>query len=184
MKSSRVHAAARGALWVSLALAWAAVASAAARQSQVVDEKVAEGIREHIDEAEDIVDSLLEWRHITSYVTPESESQRPTAPATTLVTVDRAQVGKIGELLAASMAMLPRPAQTSGPTGPKGDLRAHIEKAQEIARELLPPAAQPVGTSGGTTAMVTVDRTALKRLEIELEAAERVAPRRLMKTSR
>jgi hypothetical protein len=121
---------------------------------------------------------------LISYVPPDSETQRPTALATTLITVNRADVEKINQLLAATAAMLPRTTRAS--TVPHGDLRAHIEKAQEIARELLPPspAAQPVGTSGGKQSLVTIDRTALQRLATELDAAERVAPRHLTSTSR
>jgi hypothetical protein len=167
---------------LAVALLWGAPGSVGARQSNAIDETVAEGIREHIDETDEIVDSLLQWRHLISYVTPERETRRPTAPATTLITVDRADVEKINQLLAATAAMLPRTTRAS--TVPHGDLRAHVEKAHEIARELLPPsAAQPVGTSGGKQALVTIDRTALQRLEIELDAAERVAPRHLGSTS-
>ena len=151
-----------------------------AQPPQDVPEKIAEAIREHIDEAEDIVESLLDWRLTTFAVrTGDKDAPPPTSPATTLISVDRAPVQRLSALLDAAAAMLPERTTTTT-TVPRGDLRAHIVKAQEIVRELLPSdTAKPTGTTGGIADDVQVDRAALQRLEIEIDAMELVAPRRL-----
>lgn len=137
-----------------------------------------DAILEHLDEAEDAVESLLDWRHVLSTESREPrDTPVPTMPLTTLVTVPRAEVERLSQLIDAAIAMVPKPAGTAA--APRGDLRAHLEKAQEIARELMPSAArQPAGTSRDA---VVVDRAALERLEVEIDAAERVAPRRFEK---
>jgi hypothetical protein len=141
----------------------------------------AEAIHEHIDEAEEALEMLLDWRHVLTAATSQPrDTTPPTEPATTLISVPRSDVERLTKLLDAVMAMVPKPPQAG--TAPRGDLRAHAEKAQEIARELLPAAStQPVGTSGraGDAGIVVVDRAALERLEVEIDAMERVAPRRL-----
>lgn len=161
-------------------------AAQGSQDSAAVSEKNAEAIREHIDEAEDIVERLLDWRHATSAVrTGESDDPPPTMPASTLISVEREQVERLVSLLGAAAATLPPATGAQS----RGDLRAHVRQAQEIARELMPSAREtPVGTSGtsapaGTSSsaerMIEVDRTALQRLEIEIDAIEMIAPRRL-----
>ena len=164
---------------VAAPLCLGAVAEASAPQTPgtaAVSETAADAIRAHLDEAEDALDALLEWRHVLSDVSRQSAgAPKPTSPATTLVTLDRADVQRVVELVNAAAAAVP--AASPSPTMPRGDLAAHLATAREIARELMPGTAGAVGTSGGNT--ITIDRTALLRMEIELEAAERVAPRRL-----
>ena len=153
-------------------------ASAAAQQggARAVSEERTEGIHEHLDEAEDLVETMLAWRHVLSGRT--GDAPPPTAPLNTLISVSRNDVERASALIEAAVKMLPgRERTTSG--APRGDLLAHGLKAQEIARELLPPTSGPVGTSGTDGQMILVDRAALQRLEIELEAMERVAPRTL-----
>jgi hypothetical protein len=166
---------------VAFALLGAFAAAPALAQPAAIDDTVAAGIREHIDEADDAVDDLLQWRHVLSDVSARSYgAPRPTAPASTLISVERSEVERVNQLVAAALMMLPAAAPAD--RRPRGDVRAHLVKAQEIARELLPPpatGAAAVGTTGTDGATVTIDRTALLRLEIELDAAERVAPRRL-----
>jgi hypothetical protein len=159
-----------------LAVAMSGTLAAAAPAQVPVTETTAEGIREHLDEAEDLVDDLLQWRHVLTHVSPQSSgAPTPTAPVNTLVGIDAADITKLQGLIGAAVRMLP--AGSAAATS-RGDLAAHLRKAQAIAGELS-PAATPVGTSGSAASVITVDRTALQRLEIELEAAEEVAPRRL-----
>ena len=137
----------------------------------------AEAIREQLDEAEDLIESLLDWRHVlTAVTTSRGDSQSPMAPANTLISVSREELQRLSVYLTAMSAMAPKAAQTAAP---RGDLRAHVDKAHEIARELLPIAApaRPVGTAGTDDRVVTIDRTAIERLEIELDAIERLLPR-------
>lgn len=159
----------------------AAVASTAAAQERnaVVTGAAAEGIHEHIDEAEEALEMLLDWRHVLTTATQQPrETPPPTAPATTLISVPRADVARLAQLLDAVVAMVPTPARAG--SMPQGDLRAHAVKAQDIARELMPAApGRPVGTSGADTNTMVVDRAALERLEVEIDAMERVAPRQL-----
>ena len=162
---------------LTLALGAVLAATAPASSQAPVTETVADGIREHLDEAEDLVDDLLQWRHVLTHVSPESAgAPKPTTPANTLISVGMAEVKRLQSLVGAAVQMLP-PAPAAGT--PRGDIAAHLRKAQEIAGELMPAAAAPVGTRGTNDAVMTIDRTALLRLEIELEAAEQVAPRRL-----
>jgi hypothetical protein len=129
-----------------------------------------EAIREHIDTIDDVIDDLLNWRHVT---TSTGRGSLPTAPESTLISVPRAQLDRVGMLLTATLALLPPPTATDS-AAPKGDLRAHLDKAQEISREML-TLAPSTSTTG--EALSTVDRTALQRLEVEIDAAERLARR-------
>jgi hypothetical protein len=135
----------------------------------------AEAIHEHLDEAEDVVESLLQWRHVlTAFNTDRDDPKKPMAPRNTLITVDRGQVQRLAQLVDAVAAMTP-----PGGAGvtPRGDVGAHAHKAREIARELVPGATTgPVGTSG-TAGLITIDRTAVQRLEVELDAIEELLPR-------
>ena len=161
-----------------LFLGSAAGASAAERQVQVSEIR-AEGIRDHVDEAEDLVDALLAWRHAITDTRTDRGGAPPTAPAHTLISVERGDVERIGKLVDAAVASIPAPPNAAA-AAPRGDLLAHARKAQEIAREMLPASGTgPIGTSGSSERMVLVDRTALQRLDIELEAIERIAPRQL-----
>jgi hypothetical protein len=156
---------------IGLALAAAVAMPASAAQTasvQTVSESTANAIREHLDEAEDLTESLLRWKHIITTVGRDTAA--PEAPASTLISIERNDAKKLNDLIGAIAAQVPtRPA---GTTGPKGELRDHVEKAREIARELLPN-----GTSTASGNLVNVDRTALQRLEIELDAIETIAPR-------
>jgi hypothetical protein len=149
-----------------------------------VSEATAEAVQEHLDEAEDAVESLLDWHHALTTISREPrETAAPTRPLNTLLVVPRAEVERLTKLIDAAIGMVPKPASPQPSMAARGDLRAHLEKAQEIARELM-PAAKPAGQTGSTSASadhITVDRAALERLEVELDAAERVAPRRLEK---
>jgi hypothetical protein len=144
-----------------------------------LNDQAAESIREHVDEAEDLVENLLEWRHVLTAAGRDTRDALPTSPASTLISVERSEIQRLSELLSAAAAVLPGTGQPA-PSRPRGDLRAHLEKAQEIARELLPDApSAPVGTSGGRGDLIEVDRAALQRLEVEIGAIDLVAPRRL-----
>jgi hypothetical protein len=143
-----------------------------------------DAILDHIDAAEDVVESLLEWRHVVKAVESSQADRQLVGPSTTLISIEREQVAKLTGALDAIASMLPAPSREAAQ--PRGDLRAHVDKAREIAQELMPKTAPaPVGTSGSpdrstaNDAIVVVDRTALERLEVEIDAMERVAPRAL-----
>jgi len=129
-----------------------------------------EAVREHIDAIDDVIDDLLEWRHIP---TSTGRGSLPTAPDSTLISVPRAQLERVGMLLTATLTLVP-PSPAAQSSAPRGDLRAHLDKAQEISREML-TSASSTSTTGET--LSTVDRTALQRLEVEIDAAERLARR-------
>lgn len=137
----------------------------------------AEAIREHVDEAEDLVDSLLRWQHVTSWSDEgQLEAPPPQGPANTLISIEQVHVQKLTGFLAALAAQLPPTAGDAQRA--RGDLRAHLEKAQQIARELQPPYASTApGAANATGGLVTIDRTTLERLEVELEAMEQLVPR-------
>jgi hypothetical protein len=132
---------------------------------------------------------LLDWSHVLTAV----ESANVPGPSTTLISVEREPVTKLARVLEAisSSASRTLPARSDAPaTEPRGDLRAHVEKAREITRELMPEGGTgAVGTSGTaaprgptrTGDIIKVDRAALERLEVEIDAIERVAPRALQK---
>jgi hypothetical protein len=168
---------------VSLLAAMPAIAGVRDDQSSAtpLTSAAAEAIHEHMEEAEDLVESLLDWRHVLTTVnTGRDDRDTPTEPATTLIAVRRHEVQELARLLDATSAMLP--AAPHAASAPRGDLRAHADKARAIVRELMPAGTAPVGTTGATSDtsdLITVDRTALQRLEIELDAMELLAPRRL-----
>ena len=146
-------------------------------QAAPLSDTVMNAVLEHVDEAEEVLESLLELRPVITAVTDErSRSDPPSKPRTTLISVHRSDVQKLVSLLDAAAAMVPPPPHADAQM-PRGDARAHIEKAQEIAREFTQTAStpRPVGTSGGADDLVTIDRSALKRLEVELDAIELVA---------
>jgi hypothetical protein len=49
----------------------------------------AEAVRDHVDEAEDLIESLLDWRHALTTRTGKGDSHLPTTPENTLVSVSR-----------------------------------------------------------------------------------------------
>ena len=157
-----------------------ALAGGAQDRNTAITATNGEAIHEHLDEVEDALETLLDWRHVLTTATSQPrETRPPTAPSTTLISVPRPDVERLASLISAVLVMVPAPSAAAA--APRGDLRAHAEKAQEIARELMPiGTAGPVGTSGGATVdMILVDRSALERLEVEVDAMERVAPRRI-----
>jgi len=160
----------------------AAPASTQNRDAVAVGEN-REAILDHIDVAEDIVESLLEWRHVLT----ARDSADVAGPSTTLISIEREPVVRLAGALDAISSMLPPRADGSA-TGLHGDLRAHVEKAREITRELMPNGASSAAGASGTAApkgptqtgdIIKVDRAALQRLEVEIDAIERVAPRAL-----
>ena len=83
---------------------------------------------------------------------------------------------KLSGLLDARAAQLPQPSTTADQL--RGDLRAHVEKAREIAKELQPPHAEVTASAANAKGgLVTIDRTALERLDVELDAIEMLMPR-------
>lgn len=158
--------------------AGAQVDSSASTQSLATNAEASTAtLSEHLDEAEDIVESLLEWRHVlTAFNTERDDPKTPTAPANTLITVDRDQVQRLVQFVDAMGPLAPP--STPGKAAMGGDVRAHLVKAQQIADELLPPGAatRPVGTAGAES-VITIDRTAIERLEVELDAIEQLLPR-------
>lgn len=147
-----------------------------AQAQDTLREVVNEAFYEHLDEADDAVEALLDWRHVLVNVAAD-DSQAPTLPKTTLISVSRRDVQELSAVIDAIVATLPGGGAARPAT--RGDLRAHAEKAQQIAKELLDMTPRAVGTSGAAADVVTVDRTALQRLELEIDAMEQVAPRQL-----
>lgn len=152
--------------------------SMAAQGSQVapLNDTVLNAVLAHVDEAEAVLESLLELRPAITAVTDDrSRPALPSKPRTTLISVHRADVQKLASLVDAAAAMVPSAVHADAHV-PRGDLRAHIEKAQEIAGELIQPVStpRPIGTSGADD-LVTIDRSALQRLEVEIDAIELVA---------
>jgi hypothetical protein len=161
------------------ALASPVIAQTTSSQHAGPAEAQAEAIREHLDEADDLVDSLLRWRHVTSWSdkgTPQTPP--PEGPANTLISIERAHAQKLTALLGALAAQVPT-AKGEAPHA-RGDLRAHLEKAQEIARELQPPSARvDANAADAAGGLVTIDRTTLERLDVELDAMAQLIPRSL-----
>lgn len=139
---------------------------ASAAKTPPLTEAVASTVAEHLDEAEDIVESLLRWKHLAIWQGEPRQDIPVDAPKNTLISVDRQEVQKLDKLLGAIAAQV-TPDTSSARSG---DLRAHVGKAQSIARELSPE-------GGATAKVVTIDRTALQRLEIELDAIDDLLPR-------
>ena len=136
----------------------------------------AEALREHLDEGEDLVDALLRWRHVVAWSDDgKLHAPPPQGPATTLISVEQERVRRLSALLDALAAQVP--ANAAGAKSARGDVRAHLEKAQEIAKELQPPVATAVDRTGGAP-LLTVDRTSLERLNVELDAIEMLVPAR------
>jgi hypothetical protein len=103
-----------------------------------------------------------------------------------LISIDRGDAQRLNDLIGALMAQVPP--RANGAAMMRGDLRSHVEKAQEIARELLPPGANATDAAGKSATsrsgqLVTVDRTSLERLDVELDAIELILPRMTRKTS-
>jgi hypothetical protein len=196
------------ALAAGVALVFAPAASAATQQSGTAqpatpaaqtaaaapDASQPEAIHDHIEEAEDLVEALLDWQHAPTASGDAARGTWAPQPATTLIAVDRERVQKLAAAIDAIAVMMP-----PSPAG-RGDLAAHARKAQEIARELMPSAGtDAVGTTGAATGaaapattadrsanraaagsgVVTLDRTALERLELEIDAMDRLSARAL-----
>lgn len=165
---------------VCLALAGGGVLPAAAAQTskgQMLSQSAANSVREHVDEAEDLTESLLRWKHIVTGVADDDVNLRK-APASTAISIDRADAQRLHDLIGALNTQVPQ--RASGAATMHGDLRAHVDKAQDIAQELLPTATNEAGAPKTATAaagLVTIDRTALERLDIELDAIEMIVPR-------
>jgi hypothetical protein len=136
-------------------------------------------IRDRIDAADDMLDDMLDIEPvITNY--PGSGVVRP---SNTLMNVDAQSIETLRGVLESIVADLPARNDRSGSEA-RGDLRAHAEKAVEIAVEL-----GPLGGTSGTTATadnaaatathgctVTVNRTALERLQVEVNAMTLLEP--------
>ena len=149
----------------------------AARQTEQ-PAAIPDELKEHIDEAEDLLESLLDWGRALTTTTPNPrETTAPTMSANTLMVVPESDVKKLVALIDTLSTRVPKPARPD--SGPQGDLRAHVEKAQEIAREFQTTTNRSAGPATGAAALLVVDRTALERLEIEIDAMERVLPRSL-----
>lgn len=151
---------------------WTATPSLASQQAAASPRPTTTAIEEHLDEADDLLDTMLDWRlAITATSTGDERRTPPTEPMPThtLIPLDRQQVERLVQLVNAATTMVPR---TTGASASRADLRAHADKAQEIARELMPTSDRPVGTSGSGSNIAMVDRAALQRLEVEVEAME------------
>lgn len=128
---------------------------------------VPNAVREHLDEASDMVDRLMRWKHIVTPPTDAEDLRVP--PKSTLISIERSEAKRLTELIDAMAAQLPR--RDKAEQAPRGDLQAHVQKAQEIARELMPAAG-----AASNTELVTIDKTSLERLDVELDALEDLAP--------
>ena len=151
---------------------WTAAPSLASQQAAAPATLPTTAIEEHLDEADDLLETLLDWRlAITATSTGDERRTPPTEPMPThtLIPLDRQQVERLVQLVNAATTMVPR---ATGARVTRADLHAHADKAQEIARELMPASDQPVGTSGSASNIIMVDRAALQRLEVEVEAME------------
>ena len=170
-----------------LALAGGGALPAAAAQAatgQVLSESAANAARAHLDEAEDLTASLLRWKHIVTGVADGDVNLRK-APANTSISIDGSDAQRVTDLIGALRAQMPP--RASNATVIRGDLWSHVDKAQEIARELVPSnshhAGRGVKTSAGAANLVTIDRTSLERLDVELDAIEMILPRMTSKQS-
>jgi hypothetical protein len=160
------------ALALTLALNLGTIGGVAAAAPPAADQATtASTVREHLDEAEDLVESMLRWKHVAIWPMDRTSDLPVDAPKSTLISIDRQEAAKLGGLIGAIVAQLPA-SPGANAAAPRGDLRAHAEKAQEICKELLPES-----KSAATGNLVTIDRTALMRLEIELDAVEELLPR-------
>ncbi len=166
---------------IYLAVAAAGVPAVAAHTAaaQTLDELTANAVREHLDAAEDLTESLLRWKHVVTGVAGDDINARK-APVNTSISIDRNDAKRLSDLAAALLAQLPQ--RGAGSTMMRGDLRSHVEKADQIARELLPSGSHTVTAHGnrttdGSGSLVTIDRTSLERLDIELDAIEMILPR-------
>ena len=128
---------------------------------------VPDAVREHLDEASDMVDRLMRWKHIVTR--PGDVEDLQLAPKSTLISIERSEARKLTDLIDAMAMQVPARDANQAPTG---DVAAHLQKAREIARELM-PAADAAGHHGE---LVTIDRTSLERLDVELDALEDLAP--------
>ena len=153
---------------------WTAVPATAFQSSTTSAAATKNAIEEHLDEADDLLETLLDWRRAIVATPVGGDSRTPPTeplPTHTLIPLDRQQVEKLTQLITAITTMVPGPTASDAP---RGDMRAHVEKAGEIAAELLPGSTRAVGTSGSTATanIVMVDRAALQRLDIEVDAME------------
>jgi hypothetical protein len=141
-----------------------------------------DAIREHVDEAEDLVGSLLDWQHVVTWSDRgKLHAPPPEGPSNTLISIEQKHVKELTALLEAVASQLPAPAVTTQAV--RGDLRAHLNKAREIARELQPPHAAPTAQAvSAPSGLVTIDRTTLQRLDVELDAMRMLLPRQLSDT--
>ena len=177
-----------------LPLACAATAAAAPRQQAPASSAAAspsgvasrDALRDHIDAVDDILDGLLDWRHVDTNEPTLGDTARQ---STTLISVEASRIERLDSGLAAIAAAMPsntpNTASQSTGTAMRGDLRAHVEKARNIVQELKGPGrdtASAVGTSGAAEGsqpwLLTIDRTALQRLEIEIDAIKLLSRKR------
>lgn len=146
----------------------------------------ADTLHNHVEKAESIVKDLLAGHQAASTVPQKN----------TLIAVHRSDLEK----LQAELANMSKdtPASQSATAIP-GTLSAHVREARRLANVLntstSTAAPRPVGTSGTAAAsgasdttssraasrhddIVTVDRTKIRELHTEIEAIERLAPKR------
>lgn len=162
------------AAFVTLGL-WVAPPTLAFQAAPATAAVASEALEEHLDEADDLLETLLGWHRAITATNVGAESHTPPTapmPVNTLIPLSRQEVEKLIRFVDAVSAMVAAP-----PAAPaaRGDMRDHARQAHAIAAELLPASDRPVGTSGSTANIVMVDRAALQRLEIEVEAMETLA---------